>query len=292
MPYLFTRNGNEYPSEPTGYLSTLSKVGQKADQWGGRYRVKPSRTEPWGEETGRVKMRLAVARAMRRAAWGGLVKVEMGVGRPTSAVFLIKKVMPASEPVAQPTEWADRIGIYRVEKRESPRPFGQAYLPLDANPSFVIHTTEGSTVDGAWNTLDSKSAAPHFIVGEGRIVQCRPLSAQAATVHDHNARFIQVECVGRSDIKMHRLSPQTWEPLVALTSYIHHTLGVPLRRPDGWTDQLPSGEVWAANNSRRISRKALTERGVYGHVEVPNQEPTWHWDPGSLDYAELFRRAR
>lgn len=99
MPYLFARNGVKYPDEASGFLTTLSKVGQKADRWGGKYRVKPSKVEPWGEPTGRVLMRLAVARAMRKAAWGGLIKVEMGIGKPTSAVFLIKKKPPAiSEP--------------------------------------------------------------------------------------------------------------------------------------------------------------------------------------------------
>ena len=289
MPYLFTQNGATYGS-PEGPFTTFSKVNQKADQWGGRYRIKPSKLEPWSEDMGRPAFLLAVVRAMRRAAWGGLIKVSVGSNKANGpVVFLIKKVMPEPEP--KPVPWVSQIGSYRVEKHESPRPGGQAYLPLDPAPSFCIHTTEGSTVDGAWVTLNGKSAAPHFIIGEGRIVQCRPLDVQAATVHDHNDRFIQVECVGHADIELHRLSPATWEPLVALTSYVHLTHGVPLHRPDGWTDQLPSGEVWAANNSRRRSGKALTERGVYGHLEVPDQDPTWHWDPGSLDYTELFRRA-
>ena len=98
MSYLFARNGFPYPEEPSSLLTTLSFVNRKADTWGARYRVKPSRTEPWSDEMGRPAMILAVTRAMRRAAWGGLVKIEMGVGKPRSAVFLIKKTASPVEP--------------------------------------------------------------------------------------------------------------------------------------------------------------------------------------------------
>ena len=187
-------------------------------------------------------------------------------------------------------EWVQRIGDYDVERQEGPRPGGQAYLPLRSNPSFCVHTTEGSTVAGAVATLRQNFTAPHFVVGENRIVQMRPLSAQGATVHDWNDRFIQVECVGRADLKLHRLTPTTWQPLVALTRFVNKELGIPLRRPDGWSDQLAAG-TWANNNPRRQSGIALQFRGVFGHVDVPDQDPSWHWDPGSLDYTALFAEA-
>jgi len=96
MPYLFARNGSEYTG-PHSFARTVSLVNQKAAQWGGRYRVKPSIREDWTKEVGRPEMTLRVTRAMKKAAWGGLVKVEMGCGKPTTAVFLVKKVMP-TEP--------------------------------------------------------------------------------------------------------------------------------------------------------------------------------------------------
>lgn len=189
------------------------------------------------------------------------------------------------------TTWVDRIGPYKVERKESDRPGGQAYLPLRANPSFCVHTTEGDSVAGAWATLNSRYSAPHFIVGEHRIVQMRPLTAQAATLVNHNDRFVQVESVGHAKLTLHTLTKPTWEPLVWLTAFVHTELGVPLARPVNWDDRLPGG-TWANNNERRRSGKALEMRGVFGHIDVPDQDPTWHWDPGSLHYEELFSQVR
>lgn len=93
MSYLFARNGNEYAG-PYSFLEIMSLVNQKAAQWGGGYRVKPSRQEEWGAETGRPSMMRKVQRSMRKSAWGGLVKVEMGTHKAASAVFLIKKQAP------------------------------------------------------------------------------------------------------------------------------------------------------------------------------------------------------
>jgi hypothetical protein len=187
--------------------------------------------------------------------------------------------------------WVDQIGPYKVQKKEGPRPGGQPYLKLNANPSFCVHTTEGSTVEGAVATLRANFSAPHFVVGERTIVQMRPLWAQAATLVSHNERFIQVECVGRADLKEHQLTIGTWAPLVALTRYVNQKLGVPLKRPLGFSDQLPPG-TWANDNPRRQSGKALQGRVVVGHIDVPDQSPTWHWDPGSLDYSALFDQAK
>jgi len=189
------------------------------------------------------------------------------------------------------TGWVDKIGPYNVVKKEGPRPSGQPYLKLNANPSFCVHTTEGSTVDGAVATLRKNYSCPHFVVGEGKIVQMRPLWSQGATLRSHNDAFIQVECVGHSSLSLHTLSPSTWGPLVALTRWVNETQGVPLKRPDGWDDKLGSG-IWAANNVRRQSRLALKTRGVFGHVDIPDQDPSWHWDPGSLNYTKLFAEAK
>jgi hypothetical protein len=187
--------------------------------------------------------------------------------------------------------WIDRIGPYRVQKKEGPRPDGQAYLRLKRQQALIVHTTEGSSVDGAVFTLRSRFSAPHFVVGEGRIVQMRPLWAEAATVRTWNDRYIQVECVGHASLKLHRLTEGTWKPLVALARFVHEELGIPLRRPNGWSDQLAGG-TWANNNPRRQSRIALEFHGLVGHIEIPDQDPTWHWDPGSLDYSALIAEAK
>lgn len=187
--------------------------------------------------------------------------------------------------------WWTRAGEYPIRRKESPRPGGQAYLPLGPARAVILHTTEGPSVEGAWGTLNEKAAAPHFIVGENRIVQCRPLTAQAATVHNHNGGFIQIEAVGYSKLGLHDLTPETFKPLAALADKIHVELDIPLRRPDQWSDKLPAG-VWASNNPRRRSRLALSFHGWVGHIEIPDQEPSWHWDPGSFNYTALFAAAR
>ena len=197
-------------------------------------------------------------------------------------------------------DWVARIGSFDVQCRESPRPGGQAYIPLSPKRTLIVHTTEGDTVDGAWTTLNSKGAAPHFIIGQGRIVQCRPLDAQAATlVTDSSAGFFanslgwQVECVGHALGMVHRLTPATWAPLVALARFFNTSFGVPLARPDGWKDDLSDiSTMLATNNTRRQSRRAIGFNGFLGHLDIPNQAPTWHWDPGALSYTALFEQVR
>jgi len=102
MPYRFARNGTAY-GDPKGFAATMSLVEQKAAQWGGRYRVKPSRRDDWSEPMGRPAMTMKVGRAMRRSAWGGLIKVSMGTNRPGGpAIFLIQKVQKEAPPAPEP----------------------------------------------------------------------------------------------------------------------------------------------------------------------------------------------
>jgi len=175
--------------------------------------------------------------------------------------------------------WVTQIGEYHVEKM----PVGSGG-GLTAKPSFCIHTTEGSTYLGAVGTIKSTGYAPHFTIGDGKIAQMRSLSEAGSALRAHNDRFIQVECVGFSHLAKHQLTPGTWQPLIALSKWLRDELGIPLYRP--WPDPLASFP--ASNNSRRQDGYALTRRGFYGHVDVPDQSPTWHWDPGSLDYTALF----
>ena len=187
-------------------------------------------------------------------------------------------------------KWKLTIENYVVERAEGKRPNGQAYIPLTSPKALVIHTTEGTTVDGAVRTLRSKYAAPHFVVGENRIIQMRPLDAEAATLRNHNDVGWQVEVVGHSKQGVHKLTPSSWAPLVSLVRFFHKELGVPLARPAGWKDDLSDiSTILASDNTRRKSRKALGFRGLIGHLEVPDQSPTWHWDPGALNYTALFR---
>lgn len=182
-------------------------------------------------------------------------------------------------------DWIDRIYGTKVEKHLVS---GGVAGGMDRDPSFCIHTTEGSTLDGALGTIDGTGYAPHFTVGEDRIVQQRALSTTGSALRSHNDHFVQVECVGFSKENVHELTLPTWRPLVLLSRWVHTELHIPLYRP--WGDQLPPGS--ASNNPRRRQGYALTRRGFYGHVDVPDQAPTWHWDPGSLAYKALFKQIR
>lgn len=180
--------------------------------------------------------------------------------------------------------WVYKIGPYPVRKVR----IGMGYQ-IDAQPSVCLHTTEGSTLAGAVGTITNTSYAPHFTVGDNEIVQMRSLDETGSALRAHNNHFIQIEAVGfaGSDLKLNYLTPPTFEPLVALCAFLRDEVGVPLQRPEGWPDQLSPG-TWANNNARRQTGKALTERGWFGHVDVPDQGPSWHYDPGSFAYSALF----
>lgn len=184
---------------------------------------------------------------------------------------------------------------YKVEKEVGPRSGGRPFLPLVNPRAMVLHTTEGSTVDGGVATLRSEFFAPHFVVGEDRIVQMRPTTAQGATLRDNGGAFHpnsvgwQVESVGFAKQKLHLLTPGTLRPLVALAKFAFDELDVPLRRPDGWHDDLRDiTTILADDNTRRQSRTGATFKGWLMHLEIPDQQPTWHWDAGAFDFTTFF----
>ncbi len=178
-------------------------------------------------------------------------------------------------------EWVSEIGPYAVRRSEV-----SGGGSLISHPSACLHTTEGSTLDGAVRTIHLTGFAPHFTIGDNQIVQMRSLGLAGSALRAHNDHFIQVEAVGFSKLEVHQLTPATWLPLVALTRWMRDTLGIPMVRPPSWPDKL--GSFPASDNERRRDGFSLLDRGVYGHVDVPDQSPTWHWDPGSLDYSALF----
>jgi hypothetical protein len=207
---------------------------------------------------------------------------------------------------------------FTVEKHELPRSGGRPFrsMPTDTG-ILVVHTTEGSSVAGAIATLAANFDGPHFVVGEDRIIQGRPIGVQGASVHMPENQFpvIQVECVGFSQRNLwlfddwanhtfinnaHKRVPipiprgSTLKPLAALIAWAVKNLGVPLQRPSAnWRDDLSDihGDP-ATNNNRRTSGVWPKVKGIYGHVEVANQQPSNHWDPGALNYTVLFQQVQ
>jgi hypothetical protein len=195
-------------------------------------------------------------------------------------------------------DWiSEPVFNFPVEKNEIPRSGGRPYLPNEGPLNLILHTTEGSTVAGALATLDQNVDPSHFVVGQGRIIQLRPVNAQAAALHDPmNVSCIQVEIVGFSQEKPWLPEDDTLEPLVGLIAYLSQNLNIPLVVPyDDWVDDLSDCPLpWAANNKRRKQCAPTYPKpyGVYGHIDIPNQQPSYHWDPGCLQISVILQKAQ
>src|SRR5215471_810696 len=188
----------------------------------------------------------------------------------------------------------------KVEKAEIPRPGNKPYYPMDPKPTGVLHTTESNTIQSAMAQLRMRFDAPHFVVGEGRILQCRPIGVQAAALHDPGNRtaFIQIEQVGFSKQQLWQLPDSTLQSSIAIMAYAAEQDFIPLQVPFKWPDDVADmhGTIWAANNKRRQRASQAdgwgVEPGWWMHMEVPNQGPTWHWDCGAVKRSELISQAQ
>jgi hypothetical protein len=199
-------------------------------------------------------------------------------------------------------DWVDTIHTFAVEKKEIPRPQGKPYFLNSSTLIGVLHTTEGTTVSGAWSTLSAASSAPHFIAGEGRIVQCRPLNVQGSALRSNqnntanvNAQ-IQIEMVAKSKESLWMPVDGTLNPTVAILAFCAKEFGIPLKAPNNWPDDCSDvSKPWASNNSRRKqAANALwpIEKGWWMHLEIPFQGESWHWDCGALRRSEMLELAK
>lgn len=157
---------------------------------------------------------------------------------------------------------------HEVEKQEGPRPGGQPFIPLVNPRVLVLHTTEGSTVDGAVSTLRSKFSPPHFVVGEDRIVQMRPLTVQAATLRDNGGEFRpnsvgwQVEAVGRTIHARPQFEgghrPAAW----SVSSLLGQPSGVALSCGNGLTSSRPGRVSGPAREPREWPQRLAIVQGT------------------------------
>jgi hypothetical protein len=194
-------------------------------------------------------------------------------------------------------DWiTEPVYSFQVEKNEVPRSGGRAYLVNEGPLNLVLHTTEGASVAGALATLGHNGDPSHFLVGQGRIIQLRPLTAQAASLHDPmNSHAVQVEMCGFSQQTPWLPDDGTLEPAVALMAYLSQKLDIPLVVPYEWPDDLSDMPLpWATNNKRRRQAAATypSPQGVYMHLEIPKQGPTWHWDAGALQRSVMIDKAK
>jgi hypothetical protein len=178
---------------------------------------------------------------------------------------------------------------YEIEHHLVPRTANQPFLRLELSPpNLVLHTTEGTSVDGAISTLTAKFSPSQWIVGEHRIVQTRPLWAQGAAVDTENGKAMQIEMVAKSNLALWLPDDPSLHPLVALVAFLarekliaHLTRHAKLAALPLVLDKGPQ----AKDTYYRRHLGAWPAPGVYGHVDLPNDE---HWDPGSFDYPGFF----
>ncbi|MBR8279059.1 peptidoglycan recognition protein family protein [Burkholderia vietnamiensis] len=194
------------------------------------------------------------------------------------------------------------IGSQKVESHEIKRKDGLPYFTVEPSGLGVLHTTEGGNVSGALTAFEKNFDPPHFLVGENRIIQCRPLGARAAALRSNhydspndNAQ-IQIEMVGFSQKKLWLPDDPTLNGALLIMAYCYKHFGIPLQPPNNaWPDDLSDmPQPWASDNKRRqVAANGMwpSAKGWWMHLEVPYQDPTWHWDCGALQRKEMFNRA-
>lgn len=195
------------------------------------------------------------------------------------------------------TKWLEELGKYKVERQEIHRPGGKPYYAVQKTGIGVLHTTEGDTIAGAYATLAEKSIAPHFIVGEDRILQCRPIGSQASALRGTANQYaeIQIEMVARTRDNLWLPIDSTLLPTLEILAWASTALEIPLQVPNLWPDDLSDMHPpYAINNARRrFAAKGPFPifKGWWMHLEIPFQDPTWHWDCGKLRRTVMLERA-
>lgn len=190
--------------------------------------------------------------------------------------------------------WLDSIpsvegGRIKIVQRRSDVDLG----PVTAGWKCVVeHTTETDHIDLAFSR-----GMPSFAVGktlEGRFIiaqhvplwhACTALANDPTPGETNRVVGAQIENGGHAALDPWTF-PDPHEVLLAsLYDFFAEELGWPKSRP--FADVLDPNVVWATNNPRR--RRAQQQgmwgnpehSGLWKHVEVVQQSPSWHWDSGS-----------
>ena len=205
----------------------------------------------------------------------------------------------SGETMTTASGWVDQIGDFEVERAEIKRPQNRPYFNNSHTMIGVMHTTESGTVQSAFNALSSSHSAPHFIAGEGRILQCRPINVQGAALRSTNQynpntdAACQIEMVGFSQQTLWLPPDGSLRPVVAIMRWAAgDPLNIPLRRPlDAWLDECSDCALpWAVTTNKRRKTQDVwpREKGWYMHMEVPVNH---HWDCGALRMRDMLRMA-
>ena len=183
--------------------------------------------------------------------------------------------------------YVKQAGPYLVN--QVPCPHFQMMVNLRAPRAGVLHTTEGSTTEGAEGVFHHHFA-PHFTVGPDhlgkvKIDQLVPIGFIGAALEAHNElALVQIEVVGFSKAIPWFFDASTANALANLLVVLERDYGIPLSHPWGDDDWAAAGP-----NAHRNSRKFGGVAGWFGHQDIPNNS---HWDPGHLQWSRLFALAK
>ncbi len=177
------------------------------------------------------------------------------------------------------------------------------WRPINAAPiahlsdvtKLVLHRTEGSTVDGAWSTLNRRKVPSHGIsdLGRGIHVQMVDTSeASHALWHVDQGGVLQWEIVGFS-----RDTPDESDAWYAQLAQLILRICVPHYIPVVLTSKPWAGpEGYGKRASQRMTfDEFATFEGVLAHQHAPaktwkfNSRTNAHWDIGALDTPRLTR---
>jgi hypothetical protein len=213
-------------------------------------------------------------------------------------------LVPIEANVTTPTHladagWIEKIGEFDVIRKEIPRPGNKPYFNNSHTMIGVLHTTESDTVSSAFHALSASHSAPHFIAGEDSIVQCRPITKQAAALlsspsyNPNTDAALQIEMVSRSKEKLWMPADSSLRPVIAIMRWASKDpLDIPLQRPvETWVDDCADvPPIWAkSTNKRRLAKEVWPKaKGWYMHLEVPVNN---HWDCGALRIREMLALA-
>jgi LysM repeat protein len=141
---------------------------------------------------------------------------------------------------------------------------------------IVWHTTEGSTIEGAFAILTHNHDESHFLVDGRQIWQLTPLNVASRALRHvgspetNRANALQVELVGFAG----RPKPQDLLIMARkLSLWLHGEFQIPFVWPNGYPKPPRNGQDPGGHNRDPIVWAA--KGGDYSHGEVPGNI---HWD--------------
>lgn len=186
-------------------------------------------------------------------------------------------------------EWLE--GVERADGKDA-----GSWLPL-SKWCLLLHTTEGSTIEGALAALRAKDAWSHFVYDAGldRLVQCVPLTRAARSLKSggsagttNRARVIQVEVVGFSAASPQRTDLEL-RNLGALVARLARVIPFDVAAPLKFYGQDAGFTVASSKAPQRLSWAAWYRfAAICGHQHAPAND---HWDPGALDVPRIVQYA-